>query len=126
MRNLGRSLSKQDVEQIKSQLDQIETQSYDRLSEKFETIIGDFDKRLDRSHRSFLERATTALISHLENQGDQALWQYDPTGLRVLLRTAYRVFATNSRKACDSVMSDAASDLSALYARLLDLSLIHI
>ena len=119
MRTLGRDLSDLDTETLKVELDRIESASHDRLAKKFEAIIGDFDKRLERSHRSFLERATSALISHLEVRGDQALWQYDPTGLRVLLRTAYRVFATNSRRACDNVLTEAATDLNALYGTLL-------
>ncbi len=119
MRTLGHELSDLDTEALKVELDRIESASHDRLSEKFEAIIGDFNKRLERSHRSFLERATSALISHLELRGDQALWQYDPTGLRVLLRTAYRVFATNSWRACDNVLTEAATDLNALYSTLL-------
>jgi hypothetical protein len=72
--------------------------------------------RLDRSHRSFLERATASLIDHLDKHGEGAVWSYEPTGLRLLLRSAYQVFGAKAQGAAKKVFSEAAAGLTALYA----------
>ncbi len=77
------------TEAMTSELDQIEERAGEALTKRFDTILQDFHRRLDRAHKSFLDRATAALVTHLETHGDEAVWSYDPTGLRILLRSAY-------------------------------------
>jgi hypothetical protein len=73
-------------------------------------------RRLDRSHRSFLDRATAALISHLETYGELTPWSYDPTGLRLLMRSGYQVFARGVRSAGEAAAQEAATGVAELYA----------
>jgi GTP-binding protein EngB required for normal cell division len=99
------------------QLKQIEAQSLAALDETFAKVEADFHKRLDRSHSGFLDRATASLITHLETYGEGTVWQYDPTGLRVLLRTAYRVFARNAQSSFSKIYEDCADQIAGIYLR---------
>ena len=85
------------------------------LDEKFNHVLKDFFHRLDRAHRSFLDRATSALVTHLENYGDEAVWSYDPTGLRILLKSAYQVFGKKTQSACDETLAIASTRIAQLY-----------
>lgn len=77
--------------------------------------VEDFEKRLDRAHRSFLDRATSSLLSHLESEGDGVIWEYDPTGFRVLLRSAYQVFGRNLASSSKKELAKAATAIEELY-----------
>ena len=74
-------------------------------------------KRLEKSHKSFLDRATASLITNLERYGDTDVWHYDATGLRVLLRSAFQVFARNAQKASKKVYRSASEDIRQVYLR---------
>ena len=102
---------------ITIELNEIEARSLDLLRSEFDTLIARFQARIDGSHRSFLERATAALISHLEKNGDNTVWQYDPAGLRVLLRSSYRIFGSRSQRAAQSVFESVAAEICEIYAR---------
>lgn len=93
----------------------ISTEISGLLDEKFNHVLKDFYHRLDRAHRSFLDRATSALVTHLENYGDEAVWSYDPTGLRILLKSAYQVFGKKTQSACDETLAIAATRIAQLY-----------
>ncbi|MEL6953699.1 MAG: dynamin family protein [Pseudomonadota bacterium] len=82
---------------------------------KFDELIRSLDDRLENSRRSFLTRATASLIKHLEDYGEHEVWTYDPAGLRVLLRSGYRVFAAKAEKASGAVFQAAADEIKALY-----------
>jgi GTP-binding protein EngB required for normal cell division len=104
------------------ELDRIEVDARSAMSKAFDDVIEDFNKRLDRSHRSFLERATGSLLQHLDQHGSDVVWEYDPTGLRILLRTAYQVFGRNAQKATKDVLMGTAQDYAGLYHRLFEVS----
>lgn len=80
----------------------------------------DYAERLDRAHNSFLERATSALILHLENFGENSPWHYSPDGLRVLLRSNYLKFGSSVQKTGQSALNAARNGLTDLYGRLID------
>lgn len=80
----------------------------------------DYSERLDRAHNSFLERATSALILHLENFGENSPWQYSPDGLRILLRSNYLKFGSSVQKAAQSALNLARLGLADLYDKLID------
>ena len=80
-----------------------------------DATVDDFERRLERSHRSFLERATSSLLAHLESEGDGVVWEYDPTGFRVLLRSAYQVFGRNLATASKREIGKAAAEIEGLY-----------
>ncbi|MBS0123691.1 dynamin family protein [Thetidibacter halocola] len=74
-----------------------------------------FLSRVDRAHRTFLDRATAALVQHLDAWGQDDIWTYDPTGLRMLLRSAYQVFVRATAEAGEAALHAAAQEISGLY-----------
>ncbi len=76
-------------------------------------------ERLASAEANFVKRATDSLISHLEQNGEQGTWQYDPAGLRTLQKAAYFSFARSMRKDAGALYSAAAADVEALYQKLL-------
>jgi GTP-binding protein EngB required for normal cell division len=107
---------------LKREMDKIESEALAAMQAAYDAVIEDFNKRLDRSHRSFLERATGSLLQHLDQNGSDVVWEYDPTGLRILLRTAYQVFGRNAQKVTKDVLVRTAQDYAALYHRLFEVS----
>ena len=106
--------------QLDGELARLEGEALQAMDAVFETAIGDYHKRLERSHRSFLERATGSLLKHLDEYGDEEVWEYDPSGLRILLRTAYQVFGRNAQKGTKKVMIETAESYAAIYHRLFE------
>ena len=72
-------------------------------------------QRADRAHANFVERATHSLIAHLERYGESDVWKYDPTGLRMLLRSAYNVFGARAQAAASRAYEAAVVDVAELY-----------
>ncbi|WP_209507586.1 MULTISPECIES: dynamin family protein [unclassified Ruegeria] len=76
-------------------------------------------ERLNSAETNFVKRATDSLIAHLEKNGEQGTWQYDPAGLRTLQKAAYFSFARAMRKDAGALYSTAAADVEALYHKIL-------
>ncbi|MEX0279245.1 MAG: dynamin family protein [Ruegeria sp.] len=76
-------------------------------------------ERLASAEANFVKRATDSLISHLEENGEQGTWQYDPAGLRTLQKAAYFSFGRSMRKEAGALYSAAAADIGQLYHKLL-------
>lgn len=104
------------TEVVAGKLDDLAAQSVKTLESTMNDLVGGFQTRIDRSHRSFLDRATASLIAHLEKYGEDAVWKYDPTGLRLLLRSSYLVFGTRTQSAAQKVFEAAANDLGEIYS----------
>lgn len=119
-RDSDASLPPLDIGALDGELKRIESQSMAAMEEAYERVLEDFNKRLDRSHRSFLERATGSLLQHLDQNGPEIVWEYDPTGLRILLRTAYQVFGRNAQKATKDVLITTAQEYASVYHRLFE------
>lgn len=109
-----------ELSQIEAELNRVEQAAVKAMDESFDAAIADFHKRLDRSHRSFLERATGSLLQHLEAHGQDQVWEYDPTGLRILMRTAYQVFGRNAQGGTKKVLLATAQEYATIYHRLFD------
>ncbi len=108
--------------QLEGELNRIEQQSLEAMDAAFDEVISEFHKRLERSHRSFLERATGSLLKHLEENGESEVWEYDPSGLRILLRTAYQVFGRKAQQVSKKALIGSAETYAGLYFRLFDVS----
>jgi len=121
-RDSDQDLPPLDFSQLDSELKRIEVEAIRGMQEMFDGAIEDFHKRLERSHRSFLERATGSLLQHLDVHGEDELWEYDPTGLRILMRTAYQVFGRNAQNGTKKVLVKTAEDFAGLYHRLFEVS----
>ncbi|MDI3336713.1 dynamin family protein [Defluviimonas aestuarii] len=96
-------------------LDQVEANAKQRLDAALNEVFGAFAGRVDQSHARFLDRALESLLQHLEQNGENEVWQYSPDGLRMLLRTSYQVLRKNLIAACSATYGDAANDISEAY-----------
>ncbi len=96
------------------------TAEYEKKASELTTKLRDkVLERLATAEANFVKRATDSLISHLEQNGEQGTWQYDPAGLRTLQKAAYFSFARSMRKEAGALYSAAAADVEALYQKLL-------
>ncbi len=93
---------------------QLKTDQMRAFEQEIETVQQAFRERAERTHATFLDRATQALITHLERNGDQVAWKYDPTGLRVLLRTAYSVMSSRLHTAAEARHTAAVHEVAKL------------
>ncbi|RYH10975.1 dynamin family protein [Tropicimonas sp. IMCC6043] len=100
-------------------LDRLEHRTMDALGQQLDAALTEAARRLDRSHQNFLERATAALIQHLDIYGEAAPWSYDPAGLRLLLRSGFQVFVRQIRAAGQAAGERAAEEVAGIYARAL-------
>ncbi len=103
--------------QLMDEIGRIEAAVNTAFDHVFASQIEGYHTRLDRSHRSFLERATASLIEHLDRHGESQVWKYEPTGLRLLLRSAYQVFGAKVQSSVQKVFENAAAEFGALYGR---------
>lgn len=103
--------------EIRAELSEIAKLHTHAMQSSFETLIGDYHHRSDRVHANFIQRATHSLIEHLETHGEDAVWEYNPAGLRMLLKSAYTVFGSRAQAAVKSHYEAAIGDLAMLYAR---------
>ena len=101
--------------EIRSRFDELAKSHKDKLGLEFDSLIENYQKRADRAHGNFVERATHSLIEHLESSGENKVWEYSPTGLRMLLRSAYNVFGTRAQTLMDSCFENTVADLAELY-----------
>ena len=112
-----KSLDHVNREGIESNLNQIEAQTLRQLQDEYAKLTDGLCSRIDRSHRSFLERATASLISHLEKNGEDSVWQYNPMGLRVLLRSAYQIYGARAQGSAQKIFELAATEICDVYGR---------
>jgi hypothetical protein len=111
-----------DPAQLTASLDRIEMDSIAQLTTETDAVMADYTMRIDQSHDRFLERATSSLIEHLEQNGEEAVWQYSPMGLRLLLRSSYQVLSKKINNLGSGVYTDAATKIAQLYTEVYDVS----
>jgi len=100
---------------IEAEFARLSAQKLAVLNDTFDKLVEGYHLRADRAHGNFLERATSSLIAHLEKLGDDKVWEYDPTGLRMLLRSAYTVFGARAQMATTKLYKTTAKDIAILY-----------
>lgn len=104
-----------------ARIKELSTQHADRLRAEFDSLLASFAERMERVQESFLERATTSLVNHLEQFGEMTPWTYDPAGLRVLLSSSHKVLARKSVVAFEAATRAAAKDFANIYGRAFSL-----
>lgn len=101
--------------EITARFGQIESAAFTALEQKLHGVQESFATRTENARRTFQSRAAASLSDHLEAQGDGQVWTYDPAGLRMLLRTAYQVFAQGAGKAGQEVLATAAAEIDTVF-----------
>ncbi|WP_371224875.1 dynamin family protein [Roseovarius sp. 2305UL8-3] len=102
---------------IRDAFDRIKRDSTDMLDKSLSGLFSDYHHRADRAHTNFIERATHSLLGHLETHGDEHVWEYDPAGLRMLLRSAYSSMGNKARKAARETYDKTLHDIAVLLYR---------
>ncbi len=117
----GTPKAKVDCAATEQEFATIVAESTSSLDDGLNRLHGSFVDRIERVHESFLDRATESLIQHLETSGEGTVWNYDPTGLRMLLRSSYRTFAKRSKDLIKTVFAATAEDSSEFFERTFSL-----
>ena len=102
---------------IRTEFERIAKQNLTLLETAVSDVFNDYHQRADRAHATFVERATHSLVAHLERYGDEHVWEYDPAGLRILLRSAYSSMGSKIRKIAQHRYETAVSDAAHLLYR---------
>ena len=105
------------MDQIRTEFERIAETNLTAFKASMSDIFTEYHQRADRVHETFVERATHSLVSHLEVYGDEQVWEYDPAGLRVLLRSAYSTMGSKVRKDAEARYEAAVSDTAHLLYR---------
>lgn len=105
------------MHEIRKEFEQIAEQNIAEFETVVSEIFSDYYQRVDRAHATFVERATHSLIGHLERWGDEHVWEYSPTGLRVLLRSTYSTMGNKVRKTATQRYEKAVCDMAHLLYR---------
>ncbi|WP_172293213.1 dynamin family protein [Pseudoruegeria sp. HB172150] len=108
---------KLDRQKLADGLQRIQAVGRKVIEQEFDKLIEDFNGRVDRAHHNFLRRATAALIDHLERFGETTVWKYEPTGLRVLLRSAYQSYSKKAQDATNKILRATAADITKVYRK---------
>ncbi len=95
-------------------------QSFDALADahlsacatEVDRVLSEFSERAGRAHDTFLDRATHSLIAHLQDWGEDSPWHYDPTGLRLLLRSAVSVMGKRLGEGLEDRYNAALGDVA--------------
>ena len=100
--------------EMQAEFERIAKYNLNTLKDELNKIIEDFRDRADRAHGTFVARASHSLIEHLEAYGPDAVWEYKPDGLRMLLRSAYNVMARRVQSAANDRYEVAVSEIANL------------
>ena len=109
-------------DEISTAFDRLEIAAHDILSQSSAEILNAFELRAENARQTFLARATTSLMQHLQSQNDDSIWTYDPTGLRILLRSAHSVFLKSARKPTTKMLTYVTAQIGDLYRAAFDLT----
>jgi hypothetical protein len=117
----GAEVRKIEREKLTAEIASVMQTAEAELSGELDKFTQYLEGRLDSSRRTFLQRATASLVKHLEENGEAKVWTYDPTGLRVLLRSGYQVFTAKATRATTGVYGRTATALENLFMGAFDL-----
>lgn len=108
-------------DELAGEIDAIIAKSEAELDRELDGLADMLDARLEGSRKTFLQRATASLVKHLEEKGEGEIWTYDPTGLRVLLRSGYQVYTAKAGRVTAQVYEKTAAELESLFRGSFDL-----
>lgn len=101
-------------QELQTRFEALAAHHINALSAELDTQLANFGERADRAHDTFVERATHSLVAHLEEWGEESVWEYDPAGLRLLLRSAYSVMGKRVQDTAKARYQAAITDAAAL------------
>ncbi|MEJ6388027.1 dynamin family protein [Gymnodinialimonas ulvae] len=121
-RQVERRLDPVDPAALAKSVEAITAEGRRELEKTCAALTADLDLRLAKAQETFTSRATTALVRHLESYGEDIEWTYEPSGLRLLLKSGYNVFCAKSHRAAAKVFTDTSTALQTLFEEVFGLS----
>lgn len=97
------------ADELRAHMDRAAQEALAALESDLDAILDEYRARATRAHETFVDRATHSLLEHLERRGSDEMWEYDPAGLRILLRSAWSVLGSRARKAAEARYEDAVN-----------------
>lgn len=113
----GTSEAKVSGDELLAAFDRAEQENLAALDNALGGHIAEYQQRADRAHATFVDRATHSLIKHLENWGENVVWEYDPSGLRILLRSAHSLLGSRTQAAAKARYEQAIRDIAGVLVR---------
>lgn len=120
--SIGEAKLRMPEDTVIARLDKIAADAQQALTTALDDLQTAFGHRLERSHQTFVTRATQTLAKHLEIYGEEGAWSYDPAGFRIMLNSAYAIFGSKCQAAYKTAARDAATAYKALFEQALNLS----
>ncbi len=105
------------MQEIRRELEALTQRHLDALNSDLADVTKNYRARADRAHITFVDRATHSLITHLEKIGAEHMWEYNPAGLRMLLKSAFSVFASRAQSVSRKNFEAATEELAGFYFR---------
>ncbi len=112
------SLPPVDQKTLAARIDEIGEDMAATLANANNFAVDSLRERLKKSQSMFCERAVDALQSHLDAYGTTKAWQYNPAGLRMMLRTAYKNFCGDIEREAEEIYGRAARRFETLYTEM--------
>jgi hypothetical protein len=116
-RMAGRDWSAQTTDRMTSELTRINAAALDSFAAGCAAASDELRQRLRASQQRFAERAVEALISHISTYGESDSWQYNPAGLRMMLRTAYLAFGAAVARTTNASLDTSCAAYGQLFQR---------
>jgi len=110
----GGATSDISMHELRAAMDRVARDATAALEADLDLVFAEYRQRADRAHETFLDRATHALLDHLERRGADYMWDYDPAGLRMLLRSAYSVLCKRVKATAEQHYEAAVRDAAGL------------
>ena len=118
---IGRRRVQQSAGQLQSQITELHQSCIAQFENAQAEVVAAFENRIARAAEGFVARATDALVNHLDKHGEKEPWQYDPTGLRLLLSSAFRSFERNYLQVFQDAAAQGADALTHIARKTLNL-----
>ena len=107
-----------DTTALAARIDEVEHDMAATLANANKFAVDSMSERLKKSQSMFCDRAVEALQSHIDAYGTGKAWQYNPAGLRMMLRTAYKTFCSDVEREAEEIYGRAARRIEGLYTEM--------
>ena len=120
------ALSERDTAVLSVRITGIEGEVGAALRDANTFAVDGLSERLKKAQQMFCSRALEALQSHLDSHGTGKAWHYNPSGLRMMLRTAYTAFCTETERRTTELYDETARRFEEVYTEVFGMEPGHV
>lgn len=99
------------VEALAQKLESIRTRALAGFDSRAEDLRAQLRERLERAQASFTDTALEALRAHLDTFGEDTAWSHDPSGLRMMMKTAFNASTARLRREGETAFEQVFDDI---------------